>query len=47
MSEGIGTLDTGSPAGQSASVGNLWQTIWKQGLLAAVAWAAAALAQPS
>ena len=44
MSEAIRTLDAGSPAGQSASFGSLWQATWKPGLLAALAWAAAALA---
>jgi NitT/TauT family transport system permease protein len=44
MSEGIRTLDAGSPAGASASLAGLWQATWKHGLLAAVTWAAAAVA---
>jgi len=44
MSEGIRTLDAGSAVSDSASLGGLWQTTWKQGLLAAVTWASAALA---
>src|SRR5271168_3124005 len=44
MSEGIRTLGARSPADRSASLGAFWQATWKQGLLAAVTWAAAAVA---
>jgi NitT/TauT family transport system permease protein len=44
MSEGIRTLDARSAAGDSASLRGLWQAVWKQALVAAVTWAAAALA---
>ena len=44
MSEGIRTLNAGSAVADSASLTGFWQAAWKQGLVAAVTWAAAALA---
>jgi NitT/TauT family transport system permease protein len=43
MSEATHTLDARPAASRPAFLENLWQSTWKQGLIAAIAWAAAAL----
>jgi len=44
VTDAIRTYDARPAGSRSASVGNIWQLVWKQGLIAAVTWTAAALA---
>jgi NitT/TauT family transport system permease protein len=44
VTDAIRTYDTRPAASRPAWLVNVWQATWKQGLIAAVAWAAAALA---
>jgi NitT/TauT family transport system permease protein len=43
MSEAIRTLDAGSAATDPAALRRLWQTVWRNGLFAALTWGAAAV----
>src|SRR5580698_5152245 len=40
MSEAIRTLDAGSAATDPAALRRLWQTVWRNGLFAALTWGA-------
>ena len=43
MSDAIRTLDAGSVGANPAALRGVWQAVWKNGLLAALTWGAAAL----